>query len=129
MIEPGLKGRKEIMVTYDLTAAAMGNAGVEVYATPYMISLIEFTCAEALMPLLEEGQATVGVHLDVSHLGATPVGHKVWCEAELKEVKGSKLLFEVKVFDEKGQVGGGTHLRAIVPLKPFLDGIKKKWAE
>lgn len=85
-----------------------------VYATPCMIALVEKTAWESVAGNLEEGQGTVGTRLDVSHVSATPVGMKVWCETELIEIDGRRLVFAVKAYDEAGLIGEGTHERFIV---------------
>ena len=120
MITTGIKFRLDEVVTPEKTASAIGSGLVEVYATPMMIALIERTCSESLLPYLEEGQATVGTHLDVAHSAATPVGAEVWCESELVEVDGRRLLFRVEAHDKAGVIGSGTHERFIVGIDRFM---------
>ena len=119
-ITVGIKGRKEYVVTKELTAAAVGSGLLEVYGTPYMIALMEETCHTSVGELLEEGQGTVGISLSVKHTAATPVGMKVWCESELVEVDGKRLVFSVKTFDEAGPIGEGEHQRFIIDNEKFL---------
>ena len=76
--------------------------------------------------LLSEGEGTVGTKLDVSHLAATPVGMKVWCESELKEVDGRRLVFHVEAFDEKGKIGEGEHERFIIQNEKFMKKAQAK---
>ena len=116
----GSKGRAETVVTAENTAAAVGSGLVPVFATPYMIALMENAAVNAVQAHLEEGQGTVGTRLDVTHDAATPVGMKVWAEAELTAVEGKKLTFSVKAFDEAGAIGGGTHERFIITVDRFL---------
>ena len=94
MIETGITGRHEEVVTYELTAAKVGSGLVEVYATPMMIALMEKTCAQTVEPYLDEGDGTVGTLVNVTHSAATPVGMKVWCECELVEVDRRRLVFK-----------------------------------
>ena len=119
-ITAGIKGRKEYIVTKELTAAAVGSGLLEVYGTPYMIALMEETCHTSIGNLLEEGQGTVGISLNVKHTAATPVGMKVWCESELVEVDGKRLIFNVTTFDEAGPIGEGEHQRFIIDNEKFL---------
>ena len=119
-ITAGIKGRKEYIVTKELTAAAVGSGLLEVYGTPYMIALMEETCHTSIGNLLEEGQGTVGISLNVKHTAATPVGMKVWCESELVEVDGKRLVFNVTTFDEAGPIGEGEHQRFIIDNEKFL---------
>ena len=119
MIDTGIKGHLETTVTDEVCADRIGSGLVKVFATPMMIALIEQTCNESVNPFLEEGQGTVGTHIDVSHLSATPVGMKVWCDSELIEVDRRRLLFRVSAFDECGLIGEGTHERFIIDSAKF----------
>ena len=95
-------------------------------ATPMMIALLEKTCRLSVKPYLEEGQETVGTHVDVSHDSATPVGMRVWCESELVAVDRRKLTFRVAVYDACGPVGQGTHERFIIDEKKFSYKVNAK---
>ena len=126
MIEKGIKGRREQTVTPEMSAARIGSGLVEVFATPMMVALIEQTCLESVLPYLEEGQGTVGTLVNVSHVSATPVGMRVWCESELVDVDRRRLVFNVKAYDEAGLIGEGTHERFIIDNAKFMDKIKNK---
>ena len=119
-MEAGIKNKKSIVVTDEVTASKVGSGLLPVYATPSMIALMEGTCAESVQPYLAEGEGTVGVAVDIKHIAATPVGMTVRCESLLKEVNGKKLVFEVNVYDEKGLVGTGIHKRAIIYNEAFM---------
>ena len=125
-IEVGLKGRKEYVVTKELTAAAVGSGLLEVYGTPYMIALMEETCHTSVGEFLEDGQGTVGISIDIKHTAATPVGMKVWCESELIEVDGKRMVFKVNAFDEAGPIGEGIHQRFIIDNEKFLSKTNAK---
>ena len=116
----GSKGRAEALVTEANTAAAVGSGLVPVFATPYMIALMENAAVNAVQTGLEPGQGTVGTRLEVTHDAATPVGMKVWAEAELTSLEGKKLTFAVRAFDEAGPIGGGVHERFIITVDRFL---------
>lgn len=122
----GLTGEVKKVVKYEDTAAALGNKDVEVFSTPMMVCLMEATCAEVIKEYLEEGQGSVGMHLDISHIAATPIGMQVRAEAELIEVKGKILTFKVEAYDEKEKIGKAIHKRAIIDLDKFLKSIKNK---
>ena len=128
MIEIGIKGRLEQTVTPEMSAARVGSGLVEVFATPMMIALMEKTCNESVLPCLDEGQGTVGTHLNVAHSAATPVGMRVWCESELVEVDRRRLVFKVKAFDECGLIGEGTHERFIIDTAKFAAKVYSKTA-
>ncbi|MGX8712157.1 MAG: thioesterase family protein [bacterium] len=128
MIQPGIKGRREQTVTPEMSAARIGSGLVEVFATPMMVALIEQTCLESVLPKLEEGQGTVGTLVNVTHVSATPVGMRVWCESELVEVDRRRLVFKVKAYDECGLIGEGTHERFIIDTAKFFEKVLNKKA-
>lgn len=121
MIVPGIKGHLEQVVTPEMSAARIGSGLVEVFATPMMVALIERTCNESVLPLLESGQGTVGTLVNVAHTAATPVGMRVWCDSELVEVDRRRLVFRVAAFDECGPIGEGTHERFIIDTARFQE--------
>lgn len=116
----GLKGRSETVVTEHNTADAVGSGLVPVFATPYMIALMENAASTSLLPYLAADEGTVGAHLDVAHTSATPIGMKVWADAVVTAVDGKKITFEVSAFDEAGEIGRGTHERFIIRPEKFL---------
>ena len=120
MLTTGLKGRQEITVNENNTAASCGSGLLDVLSTPHMIALIEMTAWQSVQAELEEGQGTVGTRLDVKHLAASPVGMKVRCETELVEIDRRHLVFEASVYDECGLVGSGTHERFIIDNEKFI---------
>lgn len=114
MLETGIKGCREIVVTEDLTAKAVGSGKLLVYGTPCMIALMEDTACSSVQAQLDEGCGTVGTALNVKHVAATPVGMKVRCETELTKIDGRVLTFSVRAYDEAGLIGEGEHERCIV---------------
>lgn len=119
----GIKGVKEILVTDDRTAQSMGSGLLPVYATPWMIALMEHTAFESIQNEMEEGKGTVGVAVDIKHIAATPVGKTVRCESELLEIAGKKLTFSVNVYDGEKLVGTGIHKRAIIDNEAFMESL------
>lgn len=124
----GLKGRAETVVTPENTAQAVGSGLVPVFATPHMIALMENAAVQAVQAHLAPDEGTVGTRLDVTHDAATPVGMRVWAEAELTAVEGRKLTFAVRAYDEAEQIGGGTHERFIIKPEKFLAKTQAKKA-
>ena len=104
-LQIGMKARLEIEVQEKDTAESFGSGGVKVFATPMMIGIMEGAALKAVDPHLPHGFATVGSHLDVKHLAATPVGMKVYATAELTAIEGKKLTFIIEAFDEKEKIG------------------------
>ena len=88
---------------------------------PCMVAMMEGAACEAIAEALAEDQTTVGTALNIEHISATPVGLEVRAEAEVTAVEGKVITFEVKAFDEAGEIGKGTHKRVIVPVQKFLE--------
>lgn len=121
MVEIGIKGRQETVVTAANVATNVGSGKVKVFATPMMISLMEKAACLSIQPFLEEGQSSVGTLVNVSHIAATPVGMAVWAETEVVAIDRRRITFSVKAFDEKGLIGEGTHERFIIDVEKFQE--------
>ena len=128
-LELGIKGSSSCTVTQDLTAKALRSGGLDVFATPIMIALMEEASLVSVRPYLEPGMDTVGTHLAVSPLSPTPVGMKVTAESELVEIDRRRLVFAVKAYDESGLIGEGTHERFIVDMDKFTAKCEAKLAK
>lgn len=126
MLQAGIKGRSEIIVTEEKTARVMGSGELDVFATPAMIALIEETAWRSLSEHLAPGEGTVGTRLEVSHISATPVGLAVTCETEVTLVDRRRIVFQVVVYDERGKIGEGTHERFVVQNEKFLRKAEEK---
>ncbi len=116
----GMTGDATTTVVHENTAAAVGAGGVEVFATPMMIALMENAAWRAVAEALDEGDVTVGTVVNVLHLAATPIGQQVRAVAELSEIDGRRLVFKVEAYDEQRKIGEGMHERFIVNLERFL---------
>ncbi|MFI3115942.1 MAG: hotdog domain-containing protein [Clostridia bacterium] len=110
---------QEIIVTKDMLASSLGSGAVDVFATPYMIAKMEETSSLCVANDIGEGNVTVGVVVNITHLSATPLGMKVTFKAELTEVTPKMLTFKVEAFDEVCKIGEGVHTRAIVFKEKF----------
>ena len=128
MIVIGTKCRLEQTVTRELTAEAVGSGALPVFGTPFMAAMMENAALTCLQSFLEEGQGSVGTHLDITHDAPTPVGMKVFAEAEIVSVSedGRMVDFKVSAWDEKGPIGKGTHTRAIIQNEKFLAKCSRK---
>ena len=126
MLSVGIKGNLERTVTQDLTAEALGSGLLPVFATPAAVALAEETAWKSVAGELEEGQGTVGTLMELAHIAATPLGMKVHCETELVEVDRRKLVFTVKIYDEKEKVADGRHERFIIDNAKFLSKAEGK---
>ena len=118
-LKPGLHASTEIMVGTRDTAHHVGSGKIKVLATPVMIMLLEEAALNAVEDSLSEGYQTVGTHLDVSHIAATPVGMRVSAHAEVIEVDGRRIKFKVWADDEVERIGEGIHERIIVEVGRF----------
>ena len=125
-LQTGLTGQAEMIVGTRDTAPRVGSGKIEVLATPVMINLIEEAALDAVEKALEPGQQTLGIHLDVSHVAATPTGMKVRATAELVGIKGRTLSFAVRAEDEAELIGEGTHQRVVVTAERFSQKIRDK---
>lgn len=126
MLELGIKGRQETVVTQDMLASNVGSGLVKVFATAMMIALIEKAAVLSIEPYLDEGQGSVGTQVNVSHCSATPLGMKVHAETELIAIDRRKLTFKVAAFDERGLIGEGLHERFIIDMQKFQSKAESK---
>lgn len=119
-LRPGLRARREYVITDADTAAALGSGDVSVLATPRMLAWIEAATVDAVAGALPAGRTSVGTRVEVDHLAATPVGATVIVRAELLAVDGRALTFDVAVDDDGGPVGSGRVVRSVVDRERFL---------
>lgn len=126
MLKAGIKGRQEVMVTEDNSASSLGSGLLEVFATPAMVALMEKAAWMSVDPYMNDGEGTVGTMMNIKHTAATPVGMVVWCDSELIEVDGRRLVFKVEAFDETGKVGEGLHERFVINNAKFMAKAQKK---
>ena len=120
-ITVGMKAEVGTLAEREDTAKEVGSGDLLVYATPCMVALMEGAACEAIAEALGENQTTVGTALNIEHISATPVGLEVRAEAEVTAVEGKVITFQVKAFDEAGEIGRGTHQRVLVNSQKFLE--------
>ena len=125
-LPPGLSGTAEMVVGEQHTAPRVGSGRIRVLATPVMINLIEAAALAAIEHLLPQGYQSLGTHLDVRHIAATPVGMKVFAVATVSKVEGRTVGFTVEARDEKDLIGDGTHERVVVNVAKFDARVQKK---
>lgn len=126
ILRPGLQGCAEIVVGEQHTAPHVGSGRVHVLATPVMVNLMEAAALQAVEGLLPAGHQTVGIHLDITHVAATPVGMRVRAHAEVTKVEQRTLTFSVYAEDEKERIGEGVHERIIINLERFDARMQEK---
>ncbi len=125
-IRSGMTGAAELTVAPEHTAARVGSGEIAVLATPVMINLIEAAALAAIEHLLPDGYQSLGIHLDVRHTAATPVGLRVAAVAEVLAVEGRTVTFRVEARDEREVIGGGTHSRVVVNVARFDQRVQRK---
>jgi fluoroacetyl-CoA thioesterase len=122
-IHIGMTGRKEVVVTNDLTVGAHVEGMPYVYGTPFMIMAMEIASGAAIAAHLPPGWVSVGSEVNIRHLAPTPVGRTVVATARVIETEGRSVLFAVEAHDGERKIGDGTHRRGIVNLESFAKRI------
>jgi predicted thioesterase len=125
-IAAGMSGSAELVIGEEHTAPRIGSGKVHVLATPVMINLIEAAALAAVEHLLPQGYQSLGTHLDVHHVAATPVGMRVKATAEVVKMENRTVYFRVEARDEKDLIGHGTHERVVVNVAKFDQRVQRK---
>ena len=113
----GLTHMQTYVTTLEMRAKQLAG---DIFSTPAMISLMEYTCVLLVAPYLDENEQTVGIHVDVRHMAPTKIGQSVTVTAELLEVKDNKLRFRLSAMnDQHVKIGEGTHRRAMISTNSF----------
>lgn len=134
-LKAGLGHVQRLRVDDRLTVPAVSRAFTSfadmppVFATAFLVGFIEWACIEAIRPYLDAGEASLGTHIDVSHIAATPVGMTVTAEVTLIEIAGRKLRFEVVCRDDEDVIGKGTHERHVIDRAKFMARVSAKAAK
>ena len=134
-LRPGLKHRLSYTVAADKTVpytfpeSAVIAAMPKVFATGFMIVLMEWACTELLAAHLDAGEGSVGVHVDVSHLAATPPGMTVTVDVECVQIIDQRIAFSVKAHDGMDLIGEGRHERFVVAWDKFNARVAAKAAK
>ncbi len=118
-LKPGLHFSKQVLVDENRCIGFMGREGM-VYATPKMVSDVEYACRDYLLQHLDPGEDSVGTQVVIDHLAATPIGLQASIRIEIAEIDRRKIKFAFSVSDPVEEVGRGTHTRFVV------DGAKTK---
>ena len=127
-LKPGLQFAKAITVDEPRCISFMGKEGM-VYATPRMVSDVEYACRDFLLQHLDPGEDSVGAHVSIDHLAATPMGLKVSIEGRVEEVDRRKVVFTFSLKDPVEEVGRGKHIRFAVETAKTFDRLKAKRAK
>ena len=123
-VATGLSAVVEHVVTDDDTAIAQHSGEVPVLATPRVVALLEEASCKALEGSLKDGETSVGLRVEVTHLAPTKVGSKVRAEATLDKAEGRRLVFTVSAADACGLIAAGKVTRVLVDVERFLDKLR-----
>jgi fluoroacetyl-CoA thioesterase len=127
-LKPGLTTRREVLVDESRCIGFMGKEGM-VYATPRMVSDVEYTCRDFLLQHLDPGEDSVGAHVSIDHLAATPLGLKVTIDAKIVDVDRRRVTFEFSVRDPIEECGRGKHVRFVVETAKSRERLAAKRAK
>ena len=131
-LKPGLTMNRTLPVSADLTVPRVNPAFSSfadvppVFATAFMIAFAEVTCIDCIADHLDDGEHSVGIHVDVSHSAATPIGFRVEARVALVNVDDRTLTFQVTLCDNEGPIGEGVHKRAVIDQAKFIDRVTAK---
>jgi fluoroacetyl-CoA thioesterase len=131
-LAPGLEHEHRFVVPVTKTVPHLypespGFAAMpEVFATGFMVGLVEWACIDAIAPHLEDGEMSLGVHVDLSHDAATPPGLEVTVRVLLKDVAGRRLTFAAEAHDGTERICTGHHQRFVVDRARFEEGVARK---
>ena len=124
MLKEGLEYTSEVVVNKANCASAVGSGGLDVFATPSMVALMENAAMNAVAPHLAEGQTTVGTQITTSHIKASALGATITATAILTAVDGRSLTFAITARDGENIIGEGVHTRFVVDRERFLSKLK-----
>jgi len=127
-LKAGPATRRELLVDESRCIGFMGKEGM-VYATPRMVSDVEYTCRDFLLEYLDPGEDSVGAHVSIDHLAATPLGLKVTIDARIVEVDRRRVTFEFSVRDPIEECGRGKHVRFVVDTAKSRERLAAKRAK
>jgi enoyl-CoA hydratase len=125
-IKPGVSGEVSTRVLPQHTITLGNNPSATVLATPHLIYLMEHAARKAILPFLDAGEESVGVTVNIEHQAATPLNAMVRAIATVKNVAGKLIDFDLVAFDQKDQIGAGSHRRAIITLDKFTERLAQK---
>jgi predicted thioesterase len=125
-IEVGRTYQRQTRVEEWMTAEKAGNKGVDVLSTPMLLQLVEEAAMACVAPLLAEGEITLGTHVDLAHIAATPVGLIVRTEVEILKVEGRRIEYAFTAFDEREKIAEGTHERYVTSREKFRERLEDK---
>jgi fluoroacetyl-CoA thioesterase len=127
-LKVGLASTKSVMVDETRCIGFMGKEGM-VYATPRMVLDVEYACRELLLEHIDESEDSVGTHVSIDHLAATPLGLEVTIDVRIVDIEKRRVTFEFSVRDPIEECGRGRHVRFVADKAKSFERIKAKRAK
>lgn len=125
-VKTGVQGHETRMVEKKDTAKHFGSGLADVYATPAMIALMEYTAFKSVEPYLPEGFSTVGIQINVQHKKASLPGSIITCNSVVSKTDGKKIHFQITANDEQGEIGTAEHIRFIINSHEFMSRLSNQ---
>ena len=122
----GETGELSFVVTEQHAIDFADNQMPAVLSTPWLIWFLEHAAREAMLPLLDEGESTVGVHVDVEHLAPTPLGMQVTCTARVINADGSLITMQFEAHDQQERIARGIHKLRVIRCDRFTKRVQAK---
>lgn len=123
---PGLTGEFQFVVEPKHAIDFADGGMPAVLSTPNLVGLLERTARQALAPLLDPNERTVGIEIELRHLAPTPVGQTVTCTARVIHVDGREVSFHVEARDAHEMIARGSHRRAVIRVESFARRVQAK---
>ncbi len=127
-IPAGARREEHILVSPENAISFMGVEQARVLSTPHLIGYLEMTARNLIKEHVADSEDSVGTHVDVKHLAATPIGMPVRTTAEVISVTDRRVVCRVEAWDEREKVAEGTHERFVVDVARFAAKVQAKAA-
>jgi fluoroacetyl-CoA thioesterase len=125
-VKPGTVGEESFVVGKEHLIDFVHDGMPEILCTPSLVWFLEHAARNAVLPVLEQGESTVGVVVNVQHLAATPLGEKVACRARVISVDGTQVSFQLEAHDEHEQIARGTHKLRVIQASRLAKKVAAK---
>ena len=128
-IQVGAVGEERFIVGEQHSIDFAHDGMPQILCTPWLVWFLEHSARNAVLPLLEPGESTVGVVVNVEHLAPTPLGAEVVCRARAIYVDGSVISFQLEAFDEHERIARGTHKLRVIQAERLAKRVDGKARE
>jgi fluoroacetyl-CoA thioesterase len=125
-LKVGTTGEQRFVVAPSHAIDFAGGGMPAILCTPWLVWFLEHAAREAVLPFLDEGESTVGSHVDVDHLAATPIGLSVTCVARVVHVEGRVISFQLEARDEAEIIARGFHRLRVIQVERLAQRVEAK---